>query len=228
MTGLRRSAYARRPRAVRAAASRWGSRLGPQRADSRSLVDEVVEYLRSQPATPGVDGRPYDGWSRRAKVLLPFSGSPAAQRTVEAMVELAPILRSEVRVLHVREFDVGRGGRFSLETREEALALTTAAVARLRRRGITATGVVRAAERVHVHRAIAAEAQEARAAIILLGASRLPSVAGLLRHRFVRKIVRHADCPVMVVHTNDDHGLRRAGSRRPSPGEVPHGDRPAA
>ena len=61
-------------------------------------------------------------------------------------------------MLYVRPCDVSRGGHYYVETRTEARALATEAVARLRSLGVAASGNIRSADRVLVTRAILAVA----------------------------------------------------------------------
>lgn len=193
----------------------------PGRPDGRGLVDEIAAYLRAQPAEPDVVASPGAGRPPRVRVLLPYSGSETAERTLRTMIDLAPVLLSEVRVLHVREYDLCRAGRFFVRPQAEALALTHDAVARLRRRGVAATGIVRSATRADVARAIVAEANDSHVSMILIGARRRRSVADLLRHNVVRQVLRLANCPVLVVRTDRSQEVSppRADTHRAPPDE---------
>lgn len=178
-----------------------------------SLFDEIATFLRSHPAdpTPRTAGA---GGPSELRVLLPYSGSDAADRAVTALVQLAPSLRAEVRVLHVREFDTCRGARFFLESQREALELVHSAVSRLRRRGLAATGVVRTARWGHAPTAIVDEADRSAVSMILLGTHRRRSLLDRVRPNVVRRVLRQASCAVLVVGTDPPPGVTRRGARR--------------
>lgn len=197
------------------------------RREGHVLVDEIAEYLRSQPGDPTGEPRG-GGGANRARVLLPYSGSATADRALEAMIRLAPVLSCEVRVLHVRGFDTCQAGRFFVRTHAEAVALTREAIARLRRRGVRAVGVMRKAPRADVHRAVLAEADEWQASMILLGARRRRTLVDLLRHSVVRQVLRRATCPVLVVRTDVpfQKDTPRRGAGHPGAGQPPVGRPP--
>lgn len=178
-----------------------------------SLVEEISAFLRSHPEEP-TPLAPGGGGPGGLRVILPYSGSGAAERAVAAMIQLAPSLRAEVRVLHVREFETCRGARFFLTTQGEALRLVDGAVSQLRRRGVAATGVVRPARWGDAAGAIVDEARRAGASLILLGAHRRRLV-DRLRPNVVRRVLRHAPCGVLVVRTDTPPGSSgRTGGRR--------------
>lgn len=188
---------------------------------SHELIDEIAAFLQTQPPDPdsGVGGA-----GRGLRVLLPYSGSDVANCAIEAMIELAPVLTSEVRVLHVREFDDCRGVRFYVRPQQDALALMHDAVVRLRRRAVAATGIMRSARREDVARAILAEADASNASMILLASPARRPLLHLLRHDVVRYVLRRTGRPVIVVKaTRPPKGSGSSSPGASPPGTLPQG-----
>jgi nucleotide-binding universal stress UspA family protein len=191
----------------------------PGHRKGRDLIDEIAVFLQVQPPKP--DSGDVGGARPVLRVLLPYSGSDVADFAIEAMIELAPLLTSEVRVLHVREFDDCRGARFYRRPQQEALALTHDAVVRLRKRAVAATGIVRSARREDVARAILAEAEASNASMILVAAHARRTPLDLLRHDVVRYVLRRSSRPVTVVNaTRPPKGSGTSSHRGGSPGII--------
>lgn len=161
------------------------------------LVDEISQFLQAQPPGP-IAARRARG-PRTLRVLLPYSGSPVADCAIDAMIDFARSSTCEVRVLHIREFEVFRGLRFFVRPRAEALALTHDAVVKLRRHSVAATGIVRSARRQDVARQILAEADASSASMILLGVRQRSGLHALLRQDVLRHLLRRSRCPLIVV-----------------------------
>jgi nucleotide-binding universal stress UspA family protein len=225
-TPMRGGAARRLPVAARRSAppGRWIP-TGRRDDHAEGLIDEISSYLRSCPAT-ATPAEASGGCPPRIRVLLPYSASAQADRAIDAMIRLAPVLRAEVRVLHIREYDTCRGARFFLSSHKEAVRLTVEAVSRLRRRGVAATGIVRAAPVTKVGRAILQEAAESQVSVILVGAHRRRFPLDYVRRNVVRHVLRRAPCAVLVVRTDPPEGAR-AAREVPEPGrrggpDLPH------
>ncbi len=181
--------------------------------DAGALIDEISSYLQTQPAEPS-PATIRQGWSPTPlRVLLPYSGSEESDRSLEATAQFAQLMAAEVRVVHVREYDDCRGSRFFLDSHEQVIQLVLDAVSRLRRRGVTATGIVRNAPRGAVPNAILQEASDSKVSLILLGAHRR-RIRDLACPNVVRRVLRKAACPVLVVRTDPPtgHGPTPSGS----------------
>jgi nucleotide-binding universal stress UspA family protein len=183
--------------------------------DCASLAEEAAVFLRKETRDPE-DGGAGGSGGDRTRILLPYDDTEAAHRALESTRELAAGLNASVRVIHVRTWDLCRGGRMFLETREESLRLTRAALVRLRREGIAAAGVIRIAKRTRVPDEILAEARSFGANAIVLGARRRRLLASLLLGSVSHSVLRRANCPVILVHPTD------VGDPSPGPGD--HGD----
>lgn len=160
------------------------------------LAEEAAVFLAEQPLSEIGDG-PRGGSAKQ--LLLPYTDSEPAKRALEAVVELSSVLTAEVRVLHFRTWEPGRGARFFYETPEDAVALTRDAVERLRRVGLEASGVVRDAARMLVPCEIVARADQLRAYSIVLGARQHRVITAALLGSISRGVMRRANCPVIVV-----------------------------
>jgi len=183
--------------------------------DCAYLAEEAAAFLRDEARFPE-DGGPGDRGGAQTRILLPYDDTESAHRALESTRELATGLNASVRVIHVRAWDPCRGGRMFLETREEALYLTRAALARLRSDGIATAGVIRIAKRTRVADEILAEARYFGANAIVLGARRRRLLVSLLLGSVSYSVMRRANCPVILVHPT------QAGGSPPGPGN--HGD----
>jgi nucleotide-binding universal stress UspA family protein len=181
-----------------------------------SLADEVSRFLATVPhaatPVPTADGR--GGAPHAIGVLLPISGSEHTRQVVDEMINLAKVMPVEVRVVHLREFDLCRGVRFFERTQDEAMALTRVAVTHLRSRGVDATGLIRPVARSDVARGIVREAAGNGSSLVVIGAPRRRRLSVVVRRDVVAHVVRRATCPVLVVPTTQRDGTRvvRQGS----------------
>lgn len=184
----------------------------PCPVDGAALVEEASTYLQHQRGLP-IDGPSGGaGTPPHTRLLFAYAGSEPEQRAFETITSLSCGFGDEVRVLHVREYDICRGGRFFLETPAQARAITLDAVARLRRSGIAASGVVRNADRSDVVRVILDEANEIAACAILLGGRPRGMLLEALLGSVSRRIARRARCPVVLVNVAA-FGVRRPRHR---------------
>lgn len=169
------------------------SRSGP--GEVARLIEQASVFLAGN-AVGGEHSR-QGGWPRR--ILLPYAGSQAADHGLEAVIGLSSLLGAEVWVLHVREWEFGRGNRWFAESREDAAALVRKALHRLDHCGIPARGIVRQAERSYVAREINRKAVEIRACGIILGARPRRLVPSVVFGSTSRQVMRSAKCPVVFV-----------------------------
>jgi nucleotide-binding universal stress UspA family protein len=189
----------RRIRSEQAAGVGLAPTMPPLPPEAAGLADEAAAFLvGEQPDEVGDDPR-----NRKAfRLLLPYTGSEPAERALQVTVDLASRFTAEVRVLHLREWDdLGRGGRWFLETREEAVAVTRDAVERLQGHGLGATGVVQDSPRNKVACEIVNKADELHIDAIVLGARRRPLIVAALSGSISLGLLRRANCPVILVRT---------------------------
>lgn len=144
------------------------------------------------------------GGSDPSRVLVPFNGSPVARKALDVAANLGRGRSGVVWVLYVRPWDVGRGGtRFCLETPDEARSCAQEAVAELRRRGVSASAVVRDARREKVAQAIAAEAERLEVGCIVLGTHARGAIGLALLGSTSHTVARTAARPIILVKSPD-------------------------
>jgi len=160
----------------------------------------ITSDHRSSPdwtaTTPRLDAGGDPSWIR---ILFPYSGTPTAAAALDVAADWAHALRAEAWVLYVRPWDTSRGGHYYVETRAEAHAVTQAAVSRLRRRGVTASGVVRDADRARLVDTILAEAEAVDARLIILGTRARRVLSAALVGSTTLAVARRATGPVILV-----------------------------
>jgi nucleotide-binding universal stress UspA family protein len=132
------------------------------------------------------------------RILVPIDGSDHARRAIPIVAELAKGSGGEVRVIHLREVEIGRGGG-ALETPTEALDLVGEVVHELEASGVKASGEARSAPFGRAARDIVDEAETWGADLIAMGSRGLSDFAGLLLGSVAHKVIHHAGCPVLVV-----------------------------
>ena len=166
------------------------------------LIQRAASHLQRGIAFPKGDADS-SGWNRRAKrILLPYSGSESADCALEAAIQLFSGVPSEVRVVHLRDWIPGHGGRFFLRTKEDANAIVTDATIRLRCMGFDVTSAVRESYSKAVPQRILAEAAECNAAVIVLATRRRRALGALLLGSVSFKVMSKALCPVVLVHNS--------------------------
>ena len=174
--------------------------LPPLPADAFGLAEEAAWFLAQEVQREGHDG-PLG--QRAYRLLLPYTDSESAERALDTVAELPFPFTAEVCVLHLREWATyGRGGRFFFETPEEAVSLTRCAVEKLRRHGLDASGIVQNCARGRVPSEVVVTANELSANAIVVGARRRPLITAALFGSVSLSVVRHASCPVILVHSS--------------------------
>ena len=126
---------------------------------------------------------------------------------VKHVVELARRAgASEARVLHLNLRENIGGRRYALESDSAASYVVEATVFELRMLGIGASGQVRHALVDRAAEAIAAEAAEWGADLIVLGVPRRSESASRLFGSVTLRVILRAQCPVLVASAADrDH-----------------------
>src|SRR5215813_1458300 len=134
---------------------------------------------------------------------------------VKHVVELARRAgASEARVLHLNLRENIGGRRYALESDSAASYVVEATVFELRMLGIGASGQVRHALVDRAAEAIAAEAAEWGADLIVLGVPRRGEFASRVFGSVTLRVILRAQCPVLVASSADgDHASRAAEER---------------
>jgi nucleotide-binding universal stress UspA family protein len=135
------------------------------------------------------------------KVILAVDGSPYSQRAVQCVAEVAKRSNSEVTVVHVREHElvIGKaGGRFELETAEEAQHVAADAVKELQSKGVKATARVYRAMYGRAPEVILDAAETGGADLIVMGSRGLSDLEGLLVGSVTHKLIHLSKIPVLV------------------------------
>jgi nucleotide-binding universal stress UspA family protein len=162
-------------------------------------VDDKVLAADTQTTTPSL--------YQRVLIAVADAGQ------VGPMVELARRAGvREARVLHLNLRESYGGRRFPLETDAAASYAAEAAVFELRMAGMTASGQVRHAMIGKAAEAIAAEAAEWGADLIILGPARRGEFAARLRGSVTLHVLQQAPCPVLVASAADEADSHRAAA----------------
>lgn len=151
------------------------------------------------------------------KVLVAIDGSPYTEAALSAAEGLAAKAGCEVEVIHVHEHDFipsKAGMAPDLERDDEAQALLSAAVSRLKTNGVTVTGRLLQAQTRDVARAIIEAAEDGGAGMIIVGRRGLSSLTAMIVGSVSNKLIHVARVPVMVAHwadpSDDDAGGNEA------------------
>ena len=130
------------------------------------------------------------------KLLVAVDGSAHADRAVVRAAELARLAGSSVRVVHACERTLSPAGMWYPEV--EARRVTDRAVARVRQRGVQATGMVLRALQGTAAVAICDAADDAGADLIVIGARGRTGLAELLLGSVALRVILLARQPVLV------------------------------
>ena len=136
---------------------------------------------------------------RFEKIFLATDGSEQSQAAVEATIAIAKSPSVKVRVAHVWNLEVHhRHGHWDVEIRSEAEKLVDATVMRLYRAGIIADRQIIRADSNHVAAAIAIEAKEFGADLVIIGSRGLSDWQSLRQHSVGHQLLCAVDCPVLM------------------------------
>jgi nucleotide-binding universal stress UspA family protein len=135
------------------------------------------------------------------KILVAVDHSAVSDRAVLAARDLAVLSKGEVRVLHLREREIGFkvGVLTEDETTAEANAAVAASVEVLTQAGVKAHGEVRNTVFGYAAREIVNDAKENAADVIVMGSRGRGDIAGLLLGSTAHKVIHLSDRPVLVV-----------------------------
>jgi len=133
------------------------------------------------------------------KILLAVDGSEPSNRAVREAGELARRTEAQVYVLHVKEFDRGRGLGYELENFDEATEIVDAALRELKDAGVDTFGEVERAPYGRAAREILTRAESEHADLIVMGSRGLSDLAGLVLGSVTHKVLHLAQVPVLVV-----------------------------
>lgn len=142
------------------------------------------------------------------KILLGTDGSEQSVAATESALAVACSSGAEVKVVHVWSMEVHhRHGFWDVEVRSEAQELVDATVSRLRSAGITARGALLRADHDHLVAALAAEARNFEADLVVIGSRGLSDWQAMLKRSVSHQLLARLNCPLLVVRS------RPAGAR---------------
>ena len=136
------------------------------------------------------------------RICVPVGPGGQEDRTLAAAASLGAATGGRLRVVHVRMWDPavhGGGGRFYLETSQEATAVLERALASVWARGVAASGVVVDAPRQRLTRSIAVQARAWRAEVLVVARRPRTALGALFFGGLPEKMMREAGCPVLVL-----------------------------
>ncbi len=139
---------------------------------------------------------------RFERIFLATDGSEAAQAAIDATIAIAKSPTVKVKVAHVWNLEVHhRHGHWDLEVRSEAAKLVDATVMRLFKAGVIAERQIIRADSDHVAAAIAVEAKEFGADLVVIGSRGLSDWQSLRQHSVGHQLLCAVDCPVLIVRS---------------------------
>jgi nucleotide-binding universal stress UspA family protein len=136
------------------------------------------------------------------RICVPVGPSGQGDRTLALAARFCAATGGRLRVVHVRMWDPavrGGGGRFYLETSEEATAVLDRALSSVWACGVAASGVIVDAPRQRLARAIAAQARAWRAEVLVVARRPRTALGALLFGGLPERLMREAGCPVLVL-----------------------------
>ena len=139
---------------------------------------------------------------RFGKILLATDGSEQSAAAADSVTALARSSCAQVKVVHVWNLEVHhRHGYWDVEVRTEAGELVDSIVSRMRSAGIDALGEVLRADGSHVAAAIAAEARNFNADLVVVGSRGLSEFQAMLKHSVSHELLAKLDCPLLLVRS---------------------------
>jgi nucleotide-binding universal stress UspA family protein len=136
---------------------------------------------------------------RFERIFLATDGSEGSRAAVDAAIAIAKSPTVKLRVAHVWNLEVHhRHGRWDVELRSEAEKLVDASVMRLLRAGVIADRQIIRADSNHVAAAIAVEAKEFGADLIVVGSRGLSDWQSLTKHSISHQLLAAVSCPVLI------------------------------
>ena len=158
--------------------------------------DDADVFVPPSHAGAGGGGLPFQ------RICVPVGPSGPPDLALAAAASFGAATGGRLRVVHVRMWDPavrGGGGRFWLETSQEATAVLERALASVWERGVAASGVVVDAPRQRLARAIAFQARAWNAEVLVVPRRRRTALGAFFLGSLPEKLMREADCPVLVL-----------------------------
>jgi len=158
--------------------------------------DDADVFIPPTHAGSGGGGLPFQ------RICVPVGPGGQEDKTLAAAASLCAATGGRLRVVHVRMWDPavrGGGGRFFLETSEEATAILERALASVWARGVAASGVVVEAPRQRLTRAIALSARAWSAEVLVVARRPRTALGALFFGGLPEKLMREAGCTVLVL-----------------------------
>ena len=146
---------------------------------------------------------------RFERIFLATDGSEQSQAAVDATIAIAKSPTVRVRVGHVWNLEVHhRHGRWDVEVRSEAQKLVDATVMRLLGAGVMAEPQIIRSDSDHVAAAIAIEAREFGADLVVIGSRGLSDWRSLTQHSISHQLLCAVDCPVLIARARRKEASR--------------------
>jgi nucleotide-binding universal stress UspA family protein len=141
-----------------------------------------------------------DTAKRFERILLATDGSEESQAAVDATIAIAKSPTVKVKVAHVWNLEVHhRHGHRDLEVRSEVAKLVDFTVMRLFKAGVIAERQIIRADSYHVASAMAVEAKEFGADLIVIGSRALSDWQSMTKYNISHQLLTAVDCPVLIV-----------------------------
>ncbi len=142
---------------------------------------------------------------RFGRILLATDGSPEATAAVYATLGLAKATAACVDVVHVWNLEAHvRDGVWAVETLSEAKNLLEGTISRLKASGIPVKGEILRADRGHIAPAIAEEARQRKADLVIVGSRGLSDWQSIFKHSVSHQLLCALDSPLLMVHAKAD------------------------
>lgn len=136
------------------------------------------------------------------RILLATDGSEQSAAAAGITAGIAARSRAAVKVVHVWNLEVHhRHGYWDVEVRSEARKLIDSVIALMHRAGVKAEGEILHADSDDVASAVAGEARELDADLVVVGSRGLSDWQSMLRHSVSHQLLVKLDCPLLVVHS---------------------------
>lgn len=144
---------------------------------------------------------------RFERILLATDGSEQSAAAAASATAMARQSEAEVKVVHVWNLELHHlHGYWDVEVRSEAREVIDSVVSRMLSAGVSAEGEILRADTNHVAAAIAAEARNFNADLVVVGSRGLSDWQAIIKHSVSHQLRAKLDCPLLVVRG------RRAGA----------------
>ncbi|HEV8453092.1 MAG TPA: universal stress protein [Gaiellales bacterium] len=154
------------------------------------------------------------------KILLGLDGSPESARALDLATKIAAEDSAHIEVVHVREYMIaGRAGMQTTRANEEDLeAIVRKQVDELAGGGTDVSLTVVSSTTGGPAHALADQAGDSRADVIIVGTRGHTGLAGLLLGSVTQRLLHISPCPVMAVPApvGAKHGAERSESAAPA------------